>query len=245
MASMETPNTVFVQITSSVTSFTSEKRLQRNETISLLKGKLELITGCSAMTMEVQLLDKEGKFLCILNNEDAMLGAYPVDDNMRLHVVDKDPSKKAGEFEDLSAVEKYEMSTEDYSKRSDSVRAFKQKNKLGQFKEKTPEEIEEEKDKERHEETAAKAITVGSRCEVTVSNAPARRGVVMFVGQTNFKPGWWVGVKYDEPFGKNDGSVAGKRYFTCPPKYGGFIKPKDVTVGDFPEEDLGFEDDEM
>lgn len=131
MAGIETPSTVFVQITSSVTSFTSEKRLQRNETISLLKGKLELITGCSAMTMEVQLLDKEGKFLCILNNEDALLGAYPVDDNMRLHVVDKDPTKKAGEFEDLSAVEKYEMSTEDYSKRSDSVRAFKQKKQVG------------------------------------------------------------------------------------------------------------------
>ena len=38
------------------------------------------------MTMEIQLLDTGGKFLCILNNEDALLGAYPVDDNMRLHV---------------------------------------------------------------------------------------------------------------------------------------------------------------
>lgn len=52
----------------------------------VFQGKLELITGCSAMTMEIQLLDTEGKFLCILNNEDALLGAYPVDDNMRLHV---------------------------------------------------------------------------------------------------------------------------------------------------------------
>ena len=68
------------------------------------------------------------------------------------------------------------------------MRAFKQKNKLGQFKEKTPEEIEEEKERERQEETASKAITVGSRCEVRVSNAPARRGVVMFVGK-NFVNG--------------------------------------------------------
>ena len=53
----------------------------------------------------------------------------------------------------------------------------------------------------------------------------------------------WIGIQYDEPFGKNDGSVEGKRYFQCQPKYGGFVRVANVTVGDFPEE--GFSDDEI
>ena len=38
----------------------------------------------------------------------------------------------------------------------------------------------------------------------------------MFVGKVEGLPkGWWVGVKFDEPVGKNDGTVKGKRFFEC------------------------------
>lgn len=242
-----TQSYVNVFITSNLTSFEAQKRFEKDITIAALKGKLELIAGANANSMQLQLLSKEGKLVGNLDNDDALLGSYPVDDNMKIHVIDN--SKGKGEFEDVSQVEKYEISEEEYSKRSDSVRAFKMRNKLGNFKDVDPEEqAKREAERKAAEEKEAELIAnikEGCRCEVdNPSNPPKKRGTVMYVGKTDFKPGFWVGIQYDEPLGKNDGSVKGRRYFSCEPKYGGFVKPQHVTVGHFPVE-LEEEMDEM
>ena len=121
---------------------------------------------------------------------------------------------------------------------ADSVLAYKQRHKVGRFAEKT-------------EPTPAPAVKVdipiGSRCEVESAEPGLhKRGTVRYVGSTDFggAGGVWVGIEYDEPMGKNDGSVEGKRYFTCAPKFGVFVRPDRVRVGDYPVEDP-FEDEEM
>ena len=62
--------------------------------------------------------------------------------------------------------------------------------------------------------------------EVQVGDAGGRRGEVMYVGRVSELPsGVWIGVRYDAPVGKNDGSVKGVSYFECLDKYGGFVRP--------------------
>ncbi|CAI9568365.1 unnamed protein product [Staurois parvus] len=235
---------VTVRVSSSLNSFTAEKRLDRGLTLAELKCKLELVVGSPASCMDLKLYSTDNTFIQNLDQDDALLGSYPVDEGCRIHVIDKSGAK-VGEFEDLSRVEKYEISDDAYDKRSDSVRSFLKRNMMGKFNEaEAAQKTAEQQHKLEEERLAAGSITIGSRCEVRVTGQPTKRGTVMFVGLTDFKPGNWVGVKYDEPLGKHDGRVEGKRYFECAQKYGAFVKPQFVAVGDFPEEDYGL-DDEM
>ncbi|KAI8638272.1 CAP Gly-rich domain-containing protein [Parasitella parasitica] len=220
----------------------SERRFDKSLTISQLKHKLEPITGIPCSTQKIDLY--QGKHLQgTFEDENKMLGAYPVEDYMRLHVTDTNPHRVKNQYTDVSLVEKFEITEDQYKKRTDTVRAFKERNKLGRF---SAEAAAKEEAIEAAHENAANQIKIGDRCEVLGDdNIAQRRGTVKFVGETEFQPGWWVGIQYDEPVGKNNGSVQGKEYFKCPPKYGGFVRPTKVNVGDFPEEDLLLTDDEL
>lgn len=54
-------------------------------------------------------------------------------------------------------------------------------------------------------------MKVGDRVLVNSSKGMLA-GRLRFLGHTDFAPGYWAGVELDEPVGKNDGTVAGKRW---------------------------------
>lgn len=78
--------------------------------------------------MQVDVYTKENQFVCTLLSNEALLGSYPLDDGMRLHVTDKFIMQ---DELDLNNIEKFELSKEEYSKKSNTVKAFLEKNKLG------------------------------------------------------------------------------------------------------------------
>uniref|UniRef100_A0A7S4AS60 CAP-Gly domain-containing protein n=1 Tax=Pseudo-nitzschia australis TaxID=44445 RepID=A0A7S4AS60_9STRA len=112
------------------------------------------------------------------------------------------------------------------------------------------------------DESSVAAISLGDRCLVQPGS---RRGTVSYKGtvpeldddanasanaNANDSCSYWVGVTFDEPVGKTDGSATHRRtgakklYFEAPQNYASFVRGKNVEVGDFPELDLFDSDDD-
>lgn len=140
------------------------------------------------------------KLVCKIDNNDAMLGSYSIEDGMRIHVIDNIVIDQN--------VEKFELTTQQYDNREDSVRSFLKRNRLGKYNEEEMKEIEKKREEaaQRDLERAQK-ITVGSRCKVTTANQPTRIGTVMYNGDLEGKKGIFIGVQFDESLGVNDGSL--------------------------------------
>ena len=104
---------VNVFIATNVSSVKSERKFAKDLTIFDLKGKLELITGAVTTNMDISVYDKtdETKLVCELDDNNRLLGSYPVDGGMTFFVKDRtkvgisskdENGKQLGEFEDVS-----------------------------------------------------------------------------------------------------------------------------------------------
>ncbi|XP_031635957.1 dynactin subunit 1 isoform X2 [Contarinia nasturtii] len=69
-------------------------------------------------------------------------------------------------------------------------------------------------------------LRVGQKVEVAGKNI---RGEVAYIGMTTFAAGKWAGVVLTEPKGKNNGTIQGTAYFTCPENHGMFVRPTQLV----------------
>lgn len=76
------------------------------------------------------------------------------------------------------------------------------------------------------EELGPQLMVVGSRVQVKGIG----KGFVKFIGAHKSKKTMRIGVRLDEPNGKNDGSVDGHQYFKCPPNRGVLTVPDKVSL---------------
>jgi len=240
--SLQTAKDVNVQVRSSQTA--SERRITPSWTLSQLKARLEPVTGIPPPN---QLLRFKApgmpEVIMEAQDEDKMeVGSWSLSPQSEIYVEDtRPPAARNLDFGDLSSVEKYTMSEEAYEKLPASVLAWKKANNLGRFDPDAPEK-EAQKAHAAWEDVKSQGIVVGKRCRLGEDST--RHGVVAYIGEVPEIPnpkGPWIGIVLDEPTGKNDGTVGGRRYFDCPEKRGIFVRPERVEIGDF---DVLLDDDE-
>lgn len=214
---MESPSTVHV-VTIWVTSstlgleFNPELRVHTALTVGELKKKLMSHCGTEPQWMHLSLLDAGGAGgVAELADDSSSLGTAGVAEGCTVHVTDLNPAS-AGEAE---TVEKAVL--------SDTAAAAREK-KFAEFKAaKAKPAVDDE-----HMADIAAQIALGAAC---VLPPGARDAIVRFVGKVpELGGGWWVGVEFSSAVGKNDGSVMGCRYFSCPPFSGGFVRPDKVEL---------------
>merc|ERR1711988_1665273 len=100
-------------------------------TIARVKEKLRSHTGTGSQFMHICLLDENNRVVADLSDESKMLGYFSPMDGYTIHITDLDVNSLSagGGLEDVSLVQKYEISEEDYLKRENNFRAWKEQKK--------------------------------------------------------------------------------------------------------------------
>ncbi|QLQ79636.1 hypothetical protein HG537_0C02830 [Torulaspora globosa] len=125
----------------------------------------------------------------------------------------------------------FKLSEEDYVQRQDTLLAWKVRNKMGRFDPAYRQQLDESR---RLQQERLQSLEINQRCVVRSDGKPERRGWLRFVGVVaEISPtDIWCGVQFDEPVGKNNGSVKETVYFgPVSANYGGFVRPTSVETG--------------
>jgi tubulin-folding cofactor B len=184
--------------------------------VSSLRQRLYAMTGFSLHTMKIKVNG------VAVEDETQTLGELS-GPNVVIEVTGK---SEFGDLDDVSAVPKFELADDDYDRRTGTVRDLERR--AG---------IPVRGEAPAREEPPPVGIDVGERCEVELADGSHHRGAVRYVGKRDGAKGYWVGAELDEPFGKNNGTLNGKKYFECDDNFGIFVRPAKVKVGDYPKID--------
>lgn len=269
-----------------------EIRFDKHDTLERLRQRIHQKTGTSPGFQHLQ-IKSAGQILVEIPpsvEDHYKLGYFGLEHHgLEVHCVDLNPhsGSKGGQYEDVSLVQKFELSAEEYNQRKGTLRDWGREQKakdptftLAKHAKRHRELVEAQRqhklglelpegffldsngtvvrdedydespkavlvpvvshEGDYGEETVAE-IKVGNRCQVEPG---ARRGIVSYIGTVpELGAGYWVGITFDEPVGKTDGSTKdGIRYFEAMPKHASFVRGKNVQVGDFPERDIFDED---
>ena len=138
-------------------------------------------------------------------------------------------------------VEASKLDADKSSKRNDKEstgeESHKKKRQAGQEKKKSPRANRSPKasdtksPKSRSPQHQAKSgdFECGQRVRTVKSH---KKGTIKFVGTAdNLPDGIWIGIELDDPVGKHDGTVKGKRLFTCEDKHGALMRSKRRAAG--------------
>ena len=77
---------------------------------------LERRFGTSAGSMTLVLRNQNSQNITVMNDDYKPLGSYGIEDDFEIHFIDEDPNSIVRQLEDVSAIEKYVISNEDYDK---------------------------------------------------------------------------------------------------------------------------------
>ena len=239
---------LFVSFPQSKSRQPIELRFSIDDSIETIKNRLYRVTGWPPMYIQLALFRENVLLIDRMHDwgETTHLSAYeprPYDcisvtcsDSTLVNAYEHqfqsvsigDAVRAAEAGESTSIVKKFELTEEEYSRLPDN--AAKWRARMFSPQERNQSQV---KDSLSAMETN---FRIGDRVIVTLTKKPpnvsanGNKATVHYVGTVHFASGTWIGVSYDDPIGKHNGTIDTKDYFQTKEKHGAFVRPDCVHL---------------